>query len=127
MYKGPRPMRKRRSISFSKAVKKIIYKTAEQKESNAQFVEQSVTNGANPIYFDFPNPDISARNNGREGNKIHLESISGTLLFHNNGSTSSEDMYVRMIVMEVKQGLYDSNSSITTNLWQPTASGGRGS
>ena len=121
----PKLRRSKAAPRFAKAVRQIIYKTAEQKESNNFHTEQSLTNGSNPTYFDFPNPDISARNNGREGNKIHLESLSGTLLFHNNGSTASEDMYVRMIVMEVKQGVYDTNSSITTNLWQPSASGGQ--
>lgn len=121
-YKGKRSYKPKKT-SFVKAVKNIVYRTSELKETNNFHTEQAVTNGANPIYFDFPNPDISARANGRIGNKIHVESLQGTLLFHNNGSAATDDMYVRMIVMEIKQGVYDTNSSITSNLWQPSASG----
>jgi hypothetical protein len=93
------------------------------KFSQSLQAEVALVNAANPVYFDFPNPTPGAQENSRLGNTIMLKELAVDLIFSNNSTASSQGMLVRAILMEVIAGHSFTNSDITNQLFEPTASG----
>lgn len=85
--------------------------------------EVALVNATNPVYWDFPNPTPGAQENSRLGNSIKVKEIRVHAIFNNNSTASSNGMLVRMAILEVKSGGAQGNSSITTQLFEPSASG----
>jgi len=108
--------------SIAKTVHAIM-NSGPTKFSQALHTEVALLNASNPVYFDFPNPTPGAQENSRLGNTIKCKSLHVDLLLNNNSASTASGMLVRAVLLEVKAGNSFSNSDITNNLFEPTASG----
>jgi hypothetical protein len=93
------------------------------KFTSALHTEVSLVNASNPSYFDFPTPTPGAQENSRLGNSIKTKDIAVDVILNNNSVNTQSGMLVRVALLEVKPGHSFTNSTLTTNLFEPTSSG----
>lgn len=119
-------MSRRNGLSLDSRISRIVARKAHSgppKFSQSLHTEIAVVNNSNPVYLDFPNPTPGAQVNSRLGNTIDLVRISFSLVLNNNSTASNNGMIVRYALLEVKSGHSFTNSDVTTQLFEPTASG----
>lgn len=111
-----RTFKKRSGQSFNARVKEVIFKASETKFIQATTVENLVTQGLAPLYYDWPSIATGVNTTNRIGNKICCMNLGFKTLYNNNSTTLST--YVREVLLEVDGGRYNSNTDITNALFE---------
>jgi len=121
---GPKTYRKKPRVpKYTKsAIQRAILASRETKAVHARLNESNLSTVGSSGFFPyaFPVPAVGAQSNQRVGTKISPIKLSLNWLIHNNSSTT---LYVRMLVLRVRQGYMLPNAGIKDNLFEAAGSG----
>lgn len=106
-------------------VKAALHSASEQKfaQVDSGASEFNINSLAAPQYVDFPNIPQGTQSNQRTGNRITTRGLECRFTLHNNG-TGNNSMGVRVMLVEVRGGGFQSDANITNDLFEPTNNGG---
>jgi len=121
--KKPTPTRSAARVTKA-AITKVLRSVAEQKyRQNSTGNAEIIVNASTAPYFvDFPVPTVGDTVHERNGNKIHARAIESRFTLFNNG-TGDNNVFVRVLVLRVDAGRYQTNSAIEADLFEGTAGG----